>query len=214
MRGAVMYERLSLRLEFDYLTRRRSFEALGELARSAYGAEPRSTHMDAELWRAFPRGYVGCWIEGALRGCIHLWPLDGRRAGDFLVGARGEAELTPDDFATVCNSAGTVWYFSGLLIDPGRRGRGMGAHLLAEAMVRWHRDLPFRIPVRFAALATSAEGLGFIHGFGMELVRPDSEMADGSHLYARTFRTEAEMLAVVRAAREAADRKGRLVESP
>ncbi|MEJ2503444.1 MAG: GNAT family N-acetyltransferase [Gemmatimonadota bacterium] len=214
MRGAVMYERLDLRLEFDYLSRRRSFEALGALTRSVYGPDPRSTHLDAEMWRAFPRGYVGCWIDRELRGCIHIWPLDGRRAGDFLIGARPEAELTPEDFATVCNAGATVWYFSGLLIEPAWRNRGMGAHLLAEAMVRWHRDLPFRLPTRFLALATSPEALGFIRGFGMERVRPDSEMADGDPLYGRTFRTEAELFEVVRAARAAADRKGRLVTAP
>lgn len=204
---------LDLRLEFDYLARRRSFRELTELARAVYGGQPRTTHLDEQLWRAFPRGYVGCWIDHALRGCIQLWPLDGRRAGDFLVGARSETELTPDDLATVCNTPRAVWYFSGLVLDPDWQGRGLGAHLLAESMVRWHRDLPWRAPVRFAALATSEPGLAFIHAFGMERVRPASETADGHPLFARTFDSEAAMLEVVRAAREAADRKGRLVAS-
>ena len=212
MRTGVMYERVGVPLEFDYLTRHQSFEQLRGLARHAYGSEPRSTHMDEELWRAFPRGYVGGWIDGALHGVIQLWPLDGQRAGDFLVGARSEQALTSDDFATVCNSPTAVWYFSGLLIHPDWRDRGLGAHLLAEAMARWHRDLPFRTPVRFAALAASDAGLGFIHGFGMELIRPDTETVDRMHLYGRTFQTETAMFDVVRAAREAADRKGRLLE--
>lgn len=203
-----------LRVEFDYLTRHRSFHELQELAREAYPGEPRSTHMDEELWRAFPRGYVGCWIDGRLRGCIQLWPLDGRRAGDFLAGARAETQLTADDFATVCNSPTAVWYFSGLVLARSWRGRGMAAHLLAEAMVRWHRDLPFRTPTRFAALAASEEGLPFIHAFGMEEVRPAGDTADGLPLFARTFASEAAMFEVVRAAREAADRKGRLQVDP
>lgn len=207
-----MNARAELRLEFDYLGRHRAFEELGELARSVYGVTPRGTHLDEEMWRAFPRGYVGCWIERQLRGCIQLWPLDGRRAGDFLIGARSEAGLTVDDLATVCNSPMAVWYFSGLVMGREWQGRGMAAHLLAEAMVRWHRDLPWRTPVRFAALAVSEAGLGFIHGFGMQRVRPGAETADRLPMFARTFRTEDELFGVVRAAREAADRKGRLLE--
>lgn len=204
---------LDVRLEFDYLTRHRSFRELGRLAETGYDGHPRESHTDEELWRAFPRGYVGGWIDGELRGCVQLWPLDGRRASDFLIGARSEGELTQDDFATVCNSPRVVWYFSGLLLAPEWRGRGLGAHLLAEAMVRWHRDLPWRTPVHFAALAASDEGLGFIREFGMERARPGEETADGLALYARTFDTEAAMFGVVAAARGAADRKGRPIGS-
>lgn len=200
-----------VRLEFDYLTRHRSFRELGRLAELAYGGDPRESHTDETLWRAFPRGYVGAWIDGRMEGCIQLWPLDGRRAGDFLIGARRERMLTEDDFATVCNSPRTVWYFSGLLVAPEWRGQGMGAHLFAEAMVRWHRDLPWRTPVRFAAMAPSEQGLRFVREFGMETVRPGGETADGHALYARTFRSESAMFEVVAAARAAADRKGRLI---
>ena len=170
--------------------------------------------MDEELWRAFPRGYVGAWVDDHLRGAIQLWPLDVRRAGDFLVGARPEAELTADDFSIVCNSPNVVWYFSGMLVDSAFRGRGLAAHLFAEAMVRWARDLPWRAPIHFAALGASPAGLGFIRGFGMEEVRSAEETADGFPLYIRKFDTEAAMFEVVRSARAAADRKGRLVEAP
>lgn len=201
-------------VKFDYLTRHRSFDELRALATAASKGHPRSTLTDEELWRAFPRGYVGVWIDGHLRGAIQLWPLDVRRAGDFLIGARRESELTADDFAVVCNSPNVVWYFSGLLVDPTWRGRGLAAHLFAEAMVRWHRDLPWRTPVRFAALGASPEGLAFIEAFGMSRVRPGDETADGFPLFARTFESEAAMFDVVRSAREAADRKGRPVASP
>ena len=200
------------RVVFDYLTRYRSFAELRELAQTAAKGHPRSSLTDEELWREFPRGYVGAWIDGRLRGAIQLWPLDARRAGDFLIGTRGEAELTADDFSVICNSPNTVWYFSGLLVDPGWRGRGLAAHLFAEAMVRWHRDLPWRMPVQFAALGASPEGLRFIEGFGMEQVRPATETADGLPLYTRTFEAEEALREVVRSAREAADRKGRLAE--
>lgn len=200
----------SLPVEFGYLTRHPSFDELRSLAVASSKAQPRSSLVDEELWRAFPRGYVGAWVGGHLRGAIQLWPLDSRRAGDFLVGARQESELTADDLATVCNAPGTVWYFSGFIVDPAWRGRGMAAHLFAEAMVRWHRDLPWRTPVRFAALAASPEGLAFIREFGMELVRPGDETADGYPLYARTFDRDGDMLDVVESARDAADRKGRL----
>jgi hypothetical protein len=198
-------------LRFDYLTRRRSFDALVRLAHEVYGDEPRPTHMDPEMWRAFPQGYVGCWIEEALRGCIQIWPLDGRRAADFLVGARSEAELGVDDLAAVCNSARTVYYFSGLLMEPAWQGRGMAAHLLAESMARWSRDLPWRAPVAFAALVTSDAGRAFARDFGMTRVRPASETADGFPLFARRFDDEAGLFTVTAAARAAADRKGRLV---
>ncbi len=200
-----------MRVEFDYLTRHRSFAELGDLARHAYEGPARASHTDEALWRAFPRGYVGAWIDDRLRGCIQIWPLDARRAGDVLIGARGEGEITEDDFAAVCNSPRVVWYFSGLLLEPEWRGRGVGAHLLAESMVRWQRDLPWRMPVRFAAPAASEEGRPFIDAFGMTLVRPADETADGRDLYGLAFDTEAEMRAVVTAARAAADRKGRLV---
>jgi GNAT superfamily N-acetyltransferase len=203
---------LDVRLEFDYLTRRRSFLELGRLAARGYDGHPRESHTNEALWRAFPRGYVGSWIDGDLKGCIQLWPLDGRRAGDFLVGARSERDLSADDFATVCNSPRTVWYFSGLLLSPEWRGRGLAAHLLAEAMVRWHRDLPWRAPTRFAATAVSHVGLRFIEEFGMQRVRPAAETVDGHDLYARTFDTEEAMFEVVAAARMVADRKGRLIE--
>ena len=203
-----------LPFEFDYISRRRSFRALGELARRAYGESPRSTTLDETIWRAFPRGYVGGWIGGTLRGCIQLWPLDAHRAGDFLIGARSERELTEDDLATVCNSVRTVWYFSALLLDPEWRGRGLGAHLFAEAMVRWERDLTWRAPVRFAALTTTPEGASFARGFGMEQVRPGTETANGFPMFARTFGVEADLAVVVRSARDAADRKGRLVLAP
>ncbi len=203
-----------LPFEFDYLSRHRSFRELGELALRAYGGPPRSTTVDETIWRAFPRGYVGGWIDGRLRGCIQLWPLDAHRAGDFLIGARSERDLTEDDLATLCNSVRTVWFFSALLLDPEWRGRGLGAHLLAEAMVRWERDMTWRAPVRFAALATTPEGARFARGFGMELVRPGTETADGFPMLGRTFGTEAELALVVRSAREAADRKGRLVATP
>ena len=198
-------------IAFGYITRHHAFDALVELARAVYGSEPRSTVIAEDLWRAFPRGYVAGWIDGRMVGSIHLWPLDGRRAGDFLVGARRERELTEEDLATVCNSPRTVWYFAGLLVDPAWQGRGLGAHLFAEAMVRWYRDLPWRMPTHFTALGTSAEGLRFIDGFGMERVRPASETADGYPLFARVMQTDAELLDVVRSARSAADRKGRLV---
>lgn len=198
-------------LEFDYLTRRHSFDALGDLARAVYGGEPRSTSVAEDLWRAFPRGYVGGWMEDRLIGSIQLWPLDARRAGDFLVGARSERQLTEDDLATVCNSPRAVWYFSGLLIAPEWQGRGVGAHLFAEAMVRWYRDLPWRMPTHFTALGTSPEGIGFVDGFGMDLVRPGEETADGHPLFARILHTDEELRDVVRSARGAADRKGRLV---
>ena len=107
-----------LPFEFDYLSRHRSFRELGELARRAYSGPPRTTTVDEAIWRAFPRGYVGGWIDGTLRGCIQLWPLDAQRAGDFLIGARSERDLTEDDLATLCNSVRTVWYFSALLLDP------------------------------------------------------------------------------------------------
>jgi GNAT superfamily N-acetyltransferase len=200
-----------LPLEFDYLTRRRSFDELVELANTVYGQSPRTTAIDREMWRGFPQGYVGGWIEDRLCGCIQLWPLDGQRAADFLIGARSERDLTVDDLATVCNSRQAVWFFSGLLVDPTWRGHGMAAHLFAEAMVRWHRDLPWRTPVRFVALSTGADVRGFVKGFGMRLVRPGDETADGHPIYSRTFTTEAEMIDVVRSARAAADRKGRLV---
>jgi GNAT superfamily N-acetyltransferase len=202
------------RIEFGYLTRHQAFAELRTLAETATKGAPRHALVDQELWRAFPRGYVGAWAHGRLRGAIQLWPLDTRRAGDFLIGARSEAELTADDFATVCNGPRVVWYFSGLLVEPSWRGRGMAAHVFAEAMARWYRDLPWRAPIRFAALGASPEGRGFIEGFGMEEVRPGRETADGLPLYARTFDTESAMLEVVRSARAAADRKGRLVESP
>jgi GNAT superfamily N-acetyltransferase len=198
-------------LEFDYLTRRRSFEELVDLAHAAYAGQPRSTATDPEMWRGFPRGYVGGWIDDRLVGCIQLWPLDGRRAADFLIGARSERDLGVDDLATVCNSPTTVWFFSGLLLDPEWRGRGMAAHLFAEAMVRWHRDLPWRTPIHFVALATSDDVRGFIRGFGMQVVRPGDEAADGYPLFSRVFTSETELFAVVRSAREAADRKGRIV---
>jgi GNAT superfamily N-acetyltransferase len=200
-------------LEFDYLTRRRSFHQLVELAREAYGGRPRSTATNPEMWRGFPRGYVGGWIEDRLVGCIQLWPLDGRRAADFLIGARSERDLTVDDLAVVCNSPATVWFFSGLLMDPEWRGRGMAAHLFAEAMVRWQRDLPWRVPIHFVALATGDEVRGFIKGFGMQVLRPGDETADGHPLFSRTFASEADLLAVVRSAQVAAERKGRLIGS-
>lgn len=200
-------------IRFDYLTRHTSFAELRELALSASKARPRSSLVDEEMWRAFPRGYVGAWVEDRLRGVILLWPLDARRAGDFLVGARSESELTADDFSVICNSPNVVWYFSGFIVDPEWRGRGMAAHLFAEAMVRWHRDLPWRAPIHFAALAASPEGLQFIEGFGMEQVRPGSETADGMPLFIRKFDSEAEMFEVVQSARAAADRKGRLVKA-
>ncbi len=200
-------------IEFDYLTRHRSFAELRSLAQETSKGHPRSTLVDEDLWRAFPRGYVGAWADDRLRGAIQLWPLDARRAADFLVGARPESELTADDFATICNSPSVVWYFSGLLVDPAWRGRGLAAHLFAEAMVRWHRDLPWRMPVHFAALGASPEGLSFIEAFGMQEVRPAGETADGFPLFVRTFDGKAVMQDVVESARAAADRKGRLVES-
>ena len=201
------------RVRFDYLTRRRSFEELRELAVTTAKGHPRSSLVDEALWRAFPRGYVGAWIDDRLRGAIQLWPLDVRRAGDFLIGARKESTLTADDFAVVCNGPNTVWYFSGFLVDPGWRGQGLAAHLFAEAMVRWQRDLPWRTPVQFAALGASEPGLRFIEGFGMERVRPGDETADGFPLFARTFASESAMREVVASARAAADRKGRLAEA-
>jgi GNAT superfamily N-acetyltransferase len=198
-------------LEFDYLTRRRSFQELVDLAHAAYHGRPRSTGIDADMWRGFPRGYVGAWLDDRLIGCIQLWPLDGRRAADFLIGARSERALTVDDLATVCNSPTTVWFFSGFVLEPEWRGQGLAAHLFAEAMVRWHRDLPWRTPIRFVALATGDDVRGFIRGFGMHVVRPGDETADGHPLFARTVATEGELFAVVRSAREAADRKGRPV---
>jgi GNAT superfamily N-acetyltransferase len=201
-----------LPLEFGYLSRHRAFRELGDLARRAYPGPPRVTTTNEAIWREFPLGYVAGWVDGRLEACVQLWPLDGYRAGDFLIGARRERDLTPDDLATLCNSARTVWYFSALLLDPAWRGRGLGAHLLAEAMVRWERDMTWRAPIRFAALVTTPEGEGFVRGFGMDLVRPASETADAFPMYARTFQTEAELAAVVRAARAAADRKGRLVD--
>jgi GNAT superfamily N-acetyltransferase len=203
----------TLPLEFDYLTRRNSFHELVELARESYGGQPRSTATNEAMWRAFPRGYVGAWIDGTLCGCIQLWPLDGLRAGDFLIGARSERDLTVDDTATVCNSPRAVWFFSGLLVTPEWRGRGMAAHLFAEAMVRWYRDLPWRPPIHFTALATTPDVRGFIRGFGMKPVRPGDETADGHPIFARTFDSEDELFGVVRSAREAADRKGRVVVS-
>jgi GNAT superfamily N-acetyltransferase len=201
----------ALPLEFDYLTRRRSFHELVELAHDAYPDTPRSTATNEEMWRAFPRGYVGAWIDDQLCGCIQIWSLDGRRAGDFLIGGRSERDLTPEDMATVCNGPHVVWFFSGLLVKPEWRGRGMAAHLFAEAMVRWHRDLPWRPPIRFVALATTADVRGFIKGFGMTPVRPGDETADGHPLFARTFLSEDELFGVVKSARDAADRKGRIV---
>jgi GNAT superfamily N-acetyltransferase len=198
-----------LPLEFDYLTRHRSFDQLVELARRAYEGAPRSTALDPAMWRAFPRGYVGGWIADQLRGCIQLWPLDGRRAADFLIGARSERDLTPDDVAAVCNSRHTVWFFAGLIVDPEWRGRGMAAHLFAEAMLRWERDFPWRPPVRFVAAATGPEVRGFVRGFGMHTVRPGDETVDGYPLFGRTFSSEGEMAEVVISARAAADRKGR-----
>ncbi|NIP81801.1 MAG: GNAT family N-acetyltransferase [Gemmatimonadetes bacterium] len=209
-----MSARAGVRLEFDYLTRRRSFLELGALAGSVYGGEPPAPLTNESLWRAFPRGYVGGWLDDALTGCILLWPLDARRAGDFLAGSRRERDLTEDDLVTVCNSPRAVYYFAGLLIAPSWRGRGMAAHLLAEAMVRWHRDLPWRPPIRFAAMGVSVEALRFIDRFGMERLRSAEETADGHPRYGRTFGTEAALRSVVRSARDAADRKGRLVESP
>ncbi len=200
-------------IEFDYLTRRRSFEELMELAYLVYGAKPRSTAVDPEMWRGFPRGYVGGWVNDRLVGCIQLWPLDARRASDFLIGARRERDLTPGDLAAVCNSPTTVWFFSGFLLAPQWRGRGMAAHLFAEAMVRWHRDLPWQPPMRFFALATGPDVRGFIKGFGMHAVRPGDETADGYPLFARTFYDEEDLFEVVRSAREAADRKGRLIQA-
>ncbi len=182
-----------------------------QLAEASYGAEPRATMMDEEMWRAFPRGYVGAWNEAELTGCIQLWPLDGMRAGDFLIGARSEDHLTVEDLSAACNSGRTVWYFAGLLVATAWRGRGLGAHLFAEAMVRWHRDLPWRAPIRFAALGASREGMSFIQGLGMSLLRPESETVDGHPLFARTFASERELIEVVSAARAAADRKGRLL---
>jgi hypothetical protein len=87
----------------------------------------------------------------------------------------------------------------------------MAAHLFAEAMVRWYRDLPWRAPLRFVALAAAPEVRGFVKGFGMRLVRPGDETVDGHPIYSRTFSSETEMFDVVRSARAAADRKGRLV---
>jgi GNAT superfamily N-acetyltransferase len=200
-------------LKFDYLTRRRSFEELRELALRSSKAQPRSSLIDEEMWRAFPRGYVGVWVDGHLRGVILLWPLDARQAGDFLVGARSESELTAEDFSVICNSPNVVWYFAGFMVHPEWRGRGMAAHLFAEAMVRWTRDLPWWAPVHFAALGASDAGLQFIDAFGMEEVRPAEETADGMPLFIRKFQSEQEMREVVKSARVAADRKGRLAEA-
>jgi GNAT superfamily N-acetyltransferase len=200
-------------LEFDYLTRRRSFDELIGLAHAAYTDTPRSTATDHAMWRGFPRGYVGAWMDDILCGCIQLWPLDGQRAGDFLIGARSERALTVDDLAAVCNSPRTVWFFSGLLVEPEWRGRGLAAHLFAEAMVRWFRDLPWRTPITFVALATGPDVRGFTKGFGMHVIRPGDETADGHPLCGRTVATEDELFAIVRSARVAADRKGRLVGS-
>jgi GNAT superfamily N-acetyltransferase len=201
----------TLPLEFDYLTRHRSFEELVDLAHGVYQGRPRSTAVDEAMWRGFPRGYVGAWIDGRLRGCIQLWPLDGRRAGDFLIGARSERDLTVDDLASVCNSHHVVWFFSGLLVDPAWRGQGMAAHLFAEAMVRWQRDLPWSLPVQFVAFATSPEVRGFIKGFGMHPIRPADETVDGYPLFGRTVATDGELKEIVRSARGAADRKGRII---
>lgn len=200
-------------LEFDYVTRRDSFRALADLARASGDARAARTAAAEDLWRAFPRGYVGAWLQDAPIGCIQIRPLDGRRAGDFLIGARSESALTVDDLPAVCNSSRTVWYFSGVLVAPPWRGRGLGAHLFAEAMTRWQRDLPWRPPIHFSALASSEQGMGFIVGFGMELVRPGDETADGYPLYSRVVRTEEDLAAIVQSARAAADRKGRLLTS-
>ena len=202
---------MDLPLEFDYLTRRASFRALVDLATAAYPRGPRVTATDESIWRAFPRGYVGGWIDGRLRGCIQLWPLDGRRAADFLIGARGEDTLTADDLSAVCSSHHTIWYFAGLAVEPEWQGRGLAAHLFAEAMVRWHRDLPWAPPIRFATVAYSGEAQGFIEGFGMAEIRPGDEAVDGLPRYARTVDSVEDLLAIVRSARAAADRKGRLV---
>ena len=202
---------MDLAVEFGYLTRRDAFRELVALATSAYPAGPRVTATDEEIWRAFPRGYVGGWIDGCLRGCIQLWPLDGRRTADFLIGARDEETLTAEDLTAVCSSHHAIWYFAGLAVDPEWQGRGLAAHLFAEAMVRWHRDLPWSPPVRFAALGYSGEAAGFIDGFGMAEVRPGDEAVDGFPRYARTLETEEDLFRIVRSARAAADRKGRLV---
>ncbi|HUG39964.1 MAG TPA: GNAT family N-acetyltransferase [Longimicrobiales bacterium] len=202
---------MDLPLEFDYLTRRSAFRELLTLAAAAYAGAPRITATDEEIWRAFPRGYVGGWVQGRLRGCIQLWPLDGRRTADFLIGARGEETLGADDLSAVCTSHHTIWYFAGLTVEPEWQGRGLGAHLFAEAMVRWHRDLPWSPPIRFATLGYSDEARGFIAGFGMEEVRPGDEAVDGFARYARVVDSEEELFGIVGSARAAADRKGRLV---
>ena len=198
-------------LEFGYLTRRSAFRELLALAVAAYGPEPRVTATDEEIWRAFPRGYVGAWVGGELRGCIQLWPLDGRRVADFLIGARSEETLVAEDLSVVSGSPHTVWFFAGLAIEPEWQGRGLGAHLLAEALVRWHRDLPWSPPIRFAASAYHGEATGFIEGFGMEEARPGDEAVDGHARFTRVVDSVEELYAIVRSARAAADRKGRVV---
>lgn len=202
---------MDLPLEFDYLTRRASFRELVDLASAAYPVGPRVTATDEAIWRAFPRGYVGGWIRGRLRGCIQLWPLDGRRTADFLIGARDEESLTAEDLSAVCSSHHTIWYFAGLAVEPEWQGRGLGAHLLAEAMVRWHPDLPWAPPIHFATVAYNGQAQGFIEGFGMRETRPGDEAVDGLPRYARTVESVEDLFAIVRAARAAADRKGRLV---
>ena len=96
-------------------------------------------------------------------------------------------------------------------IEPEWQGRGLGAHLLAEALVRWHRDLPWSPPIRFAASAYHGEATGFIEGFGMEEARPGDEAVDGHARFTRVVDSVEELYAIVRSARAAADRKGRVV---
>jgi hypothetical protein len=138
-------------------------------------------------WLAYPGGLHALFVEDKVIGAIGIWPVPISWMARLQDGSNGEADLLPEMIRDSSLLSCSVWYISGIVLDPEWQKTSAVAVLLREASIRWALDSSLSYPVTLYAIAISEHGERLLGKYGFSMRVPDDKMKDGYSLYGRNL---------------------------
>lgn len=158
---------------------------LYEIDAAAYGRNSISFETFLRWWKAHRTGTYAIKSEATVLGAVGIWPIHQDWFQSFLAGDVREADLGENELLSIYNGNQVIWYISGIVLLPSRRGSTLAGYLVQETICQWSIDHQVAYPVQVFALAYSKMGEQLLKKFGFCLASTGTNLPDGCPVYQR-----------------------------